>query len=366
MSGTAASLGSICESSRAMLPLAQRETSPATRRVPASELLMAPACGVVLPTLEKVSTEQRFSADDRELVTLAEILVKFDIAAVEDWEPSGRDAAKYLSLTLERWAREHGGPAIDRRFDLDLTLADRLVYYADERGPEGTLYLIVDPDSAAFVLLRPVVERLEMIHPCLPATFFSHFVASLNRWVRVYYYHDAEERVDMLREWYEGEENAEQYEVPDIEGCTPKCLKERAMSLRALKELSRNLADQEVKQLITGLLELCHVSKQAKRPEFTDDMGEQLMDSNPPLPCLLAAFASGDAVVACFDDEAQTAMEVTPQPNLIIPLRLCDPASVRRGFQTLGVVCETLATASRLIDRMPGNDDGVITREELP
>jgi hypothetical protein len=36
-----------------------------------------------------------------------------------------------------------------------------------------------------------------------------------------------------------------------------------------------------------------------------------------------------------------------------------------RGFRTLGVVCETLAAASRLIDLMPGNEDGVIARKEL-
>jgi hypothetical protein len=118
-----------------------------------------------------------------------------------------------------------------------------------------------------------------------------------------------------------------------------------------------------VNGLITSLLELCRISRQAKRQQFTDDMGDQLMDSNPPLPCLLAAFSSGDAVVGCFDDEGETAMEVTPQPNLIIPLRLSDPASVRRGFRTLGVVCNTLAAATRLMDLMPGNEEGVITRE---
>jgi hypothetical protein len=79
---------------------------------------------------------------------------------------------------------------------------------------------------------------------------------------------------------------------------------------------------------------------------------------------LLAAFSPGDAVVGCFDDEAQTAMETTPQPNLIIPIRLTDPGSVRQGFRTLGVACETLAAASRMIDLMPGNDDGVIAGEE--
>ena len=131
-----------------------------------------------------------------------------------------------------------------------------------------------------------------------------------------------------------------------------------------LKELNQRIRNKEVRVLISSLLELCSVSQQAKRPEFTEDMGEQLMDCNPPLPCLLAAFSPGDAVVGCFDDEAQTAMETTPQPNLIIPLKLSQPSSVRQGFRTLAVACDTLAAASRLIDLMPGNDDGVITREE--
>jgi hypothetical protein len=363
MSGTAGVLGPVSEGGRALRTLARRETAVATRSVLTADELMAPPCEVVLPTLEEVPTEQRFSANDREVIALAEILVKSDTTVVEDWEKSGRDATKYLLLTLQRWIRDHGGASIQRRFDLDLTLSDRLVDYSDERGPEGQLYLIVDPDGAAFVVLNPAIELLERIHPRLPATFFRHFVGSLNRWVRVYEYHDAEERVDMLREWYEGEENPEQYEVPDIEGCTPKCLKQPSLSLRGLTELNRRIRNQEVKALVRGLLELCRVSNQANRPEFTEDMGEQLVDSNPPLPCLLAAFSQGDAVVGCFDDEAQTAMEVTPQPNLFIPLKLSDPNSVRQGFRTLGVVCNTLAAASRLIDLMPGNEDGVINRE---
>ncbi len=364
MSATANVLSTLGEGGRAMLLLARWGTSTATWRIPAANQLMAPPCEVVFPTLEKVPTEQRFSADDRAVIALAEILVKSDIAVAEDWEKSGRDATRYLLLTLQRWVHDHGGEAIQRRFDLDLTLSDRLVDYSDERGPEGTLYLIVDPDGAAFVVLNPVLESLEKVHPRLPATLFRHFVGSLNRWVRGYDYHDAEERVDMLREWYEGEENPEQYEVPDIEGCTPKCLKERPLSLRGLKKLQGSIRNREVRALVSGLLELCWISQRAKRPEFTEDIGERLMDSNPPLPCLLAAFSSGDAVVGCFDDEAQTAMETTPQPNVIIPLKLSDPTSVRQGFRTLAVACETLAAASRLIDLMPGNADGVITREE--
>ena len=242
-------------------------------------------------------------------------------------------------------------------------MSDRLVDYSDQRGPEGAFYLIVHPDSAAFVLLTPTIELLEKVHPRLPATFYSHFAGALNRWVRVYDYRDAEERVEMLREWYEGEENADQYEIPDVDGCTPKSLKETPLNPCELKNLNEEVRDTQLQALISGLLKLCRVSKQAKRPEFTEDMGEQLMDSNPALPCLLTAFSSGDAVVGCFDDEAETAMEVTPQPNVIIPLRNCDPLTVRQGFRTLGVLCRTLAAASRLIDLMPGNEEGVITPE---
>ena len=363
MSGTANVLGAGGEGRRAMLTVASGETPLAARRIFAADKLMAAPCGIGLPSLANVPPEQRFSADDREVIALAEILVKSDIAAAEDWSKSERDATKYLLLSLERRIRMHGGSAIDRRFDLDLTLSDRLVDYSDERGPEGTLYLVLDPESAAFVLLSPTLELLENVHPYLPATFYSHFAGALNRWVRVYDYHDAEERVEMLREWYEGEENADQYEIPDVEGCTPKSLKETRLNLCELKKLNEEVRDPRMKALITGLLELCRISKQATRPEFTEDMGEQLMDSNPALPCLLAAFSSGDAMVGCFDDEAQTAMEVTPQPNVIIPLRLSDGKSVRDGFRTLAVVCETLATASRLIDLMPGNEEGVITHE---
>src|SRR5271157_5258867 len=112
MSGTAGVLGSVSESSRALLTLAPRQTPGATRRVLTADELMAPPCEVVLPTLEKIPVEHRFLADDREAIALAEILVKSDTAAVEDWEKGGREATKYLLLTIQRSIRDHGGASI--------------------------------------------------------------------------------------------------------------------------------------------------------------------------------------------------------------------------------------------------------------
>jgi hypothetical protein len=86
MSATANVLSTLGEGGRTMLPLARRETPRATWRLPATSQLMAPPCELVLPTLERVPTEQRFSAEDRDVIALAEILLRSGIADLEDWK----------------------------------------------------------------------------------------------------------------------------------------------------------------------------------------------------------------------------------------------------------------------------------------
>jgi hypothetical protein len=100
----------------------------------------------------------------------------------------------------------------------------------------------------------------------------------------------------------------------------------------------------------------------AKRPELDEDIGQQLSDCNPALPCLLAVFAECDAVAACIDEEAEGMMEVTPEPNIIIPFDPADTESVRRTFHMFGVACQAIAAASHVIDLMPGNDQWIISR----
>ena len=58
-----------------MLTMASGETPAATRRISAADKLMAAPSGIFLPCLSGVPTEQRFSADDKEVVALVEILV---------------------------------------------------------------------------------------------------------------------------------------------------------------------------------------------------------------------------------------------------------------------------------------------------
>ena len=79
-----------------------------------------------------------------------------------------------------------------------------------------------------------------------------------------------------------------------------------------------------IRAMLNALLELSAISDEAKRSELTDEMREELCDTNPPLPSLLAVFAQNDAIEGCFDEEAQNMMEVTPEPSAIIPLNAHD------------------------------------------
>jgi hypothetical protein len=325
---------------------------------------MAQGVGL-LPRLAGIPLIHRMVADDRLAVMLAKSLLELDIAVPEDWKRAECDPTSFTRLTLERWIKAHGGSAIRHRFLLVAGISDTPCEWADRHESKpNQLFLTVEPSEAscACVTFGPTLELLEKVHPQLPATFFHLFVGALNRWTRVYDYRDAEDRAETLREWAAQEPDADQYEIPDVQGVIPSCMRHTPLDERELVHLKGKINDILAAKLVEAVIALDRVSAQAKRPEIGDDIGQQLSDCNPPLPCLLALFAEADAVAACFDEEAQGMLEVTPEPNLIIPFDPTHAESVRDAFHVFGVACETVAAASKVIDLMPGNDKWVIGR----
>ncbi|MGO8792504.1 MAG: hypothetical protein ACLQVL_34665 [Terriglobia bacterium] len=327
--------------------------------------LMAQGSGLVLPRLSAVPVVHRLVADDRLAVLLAKALLDLDIAVPGDWKKAEHDPTSFIRITLERWIRTHGGPAIRHRFLLSAVISNSPSDWAerDEIKP-NQLFLIVEPSEAtcACAAFGPTLKLLENVHPQLPATFFHLFVGALNRWLRVYDLRDAEERAETLREWAAQEPDADQYEVPDVNGSIPPCMRQAGLENSELAHVKDRINDSTARKLVDAVIALDGVSRGVERPEVDDAIGEQLSDCNPPLPCLLAVFVNGDAIAGCFDEEAQGMMEVEPEPNIIIPFDPTDTASVHRTFHTFGVACQTIAAASGIIDLMPGNDQWIISR----
>jgi hypothetical protein len=325
---------------------------------------MAPGGGFSLPRLAGVPTTQRLVADDRLAVTLAESLVKLDIASPDDWRKAEHDPASYIRITLERWIDAHGGAATRRRFLLAAAISTVPCDWAErDESQSNQLFLTVEPSEASCgcVVFGPTLQMLEKYDSRLPATFFHLFTGALNRWTRIYDYRDAEERVETLREWIAQEPDADQYELPDVAGCIPPCMRQSSMEGHELARIKDKNRDPLARKLVEAAFDLERVSTQAERPELSEDVRQLLCDCNPPLPSLLALFAESDAVAACLDEEAQGMMEVTPEANLIIPFRPGDEASVHSAFRAFAVACDTIAAASRLVDLMPDNDKYVIS-----
>ena len=365
MPGVKASSHSLRCRSRCQRPHQHPQATQCPTRMASSDQLMAQGSGLVLPRFGPVPVIHGLVADDRLAVMLAKALLELDIAIPGDWKRAERDPTSFIRITLERYIHTHGGSDIRRRFLLSAVISNSPSDWAerDETKP-NQLFLIVEPSEATCgcATFGPTLALLESIHPQLPATFFHLFVGALNHMLRVYDFRDAEERAETLREWAAQEPDADQYDIPDVAGSIPPCMRQATMDEGALAHLKDKINDPITTKLVDAVLALDHLSTQAERPELDDNIREELSDCNPPLPCLLAVFAEGDPVSASFDEESQGMMEVEPEPNIMIPFDPTDVENVQRTFHIFGVACQTIAAASHVIDLMPGNDQWIISR----
>ena len=328
----------------------------ASASVATSNGLIASGCHWSIPVLQGVPTEYQFFGGLNAAARLAKTLVASGIAQADAWCRVGRDPFRFIEQTLRDRIEAHGGQEIGT----DLFLGVGLVSDLDPCGSgvgehEGSeMYLVVEPESAGYVVLAPTLRLLEAVHPRLPVTFFNLFTHALNRWVRVYDCRDAADRVQQLREWYEGDPEGETVELPDVDGATPSCLRRKWNPLkeRFVEQLLGTVRNRRVRALLAGVLELSAASRQGKRPEITESVRERLLDSNPPVPALVAVFEKHDAIEGCFDEEAQGMLECAPEPNLIVPFLSGDIESVRAAFQTLEVACSVFREGVRLIKLM--------------
>jgi hypothetical protein len=188
---------------------------------------------------------------------VARSLLEADIGRPENWPPAKGSATKFIELTLDSWLERHGRSRVERNFFLTVTLSDRVdpnSWRAEESlaRPEA-LYISVDAESAGYAVFGPTLRLLEKAHPRLPATFYRYFMASVERWVRVYDYPDGMERVEQMREYW-AEEPEAGYEVPDVEGAIPRSMKVKPLSRRALRRFCTAARGQKPKQLIRGIL----------------------------------------------------------------------------------------------------------------
>jgi hypothetical protein len=204
--------------------------------------------------------------------------------------------------------------------------------------------------------MGPTLRLLEAAHARLPATFVQLFLGALNRWVRVYDYRDALDRVERLRDWYESDPEGAEVELPDIKPCIPLSLRSRPLGAKSIAKIVPCIENQLARQLMELVVELNRSSNQGVRPEIEEGARELFMDCGEPVPALLAVFERNDSIEGSFDEECQGMLELTPEPSLIVPFNGDSRESVVAAFAVLGTVANTLSCASKLMRIMPGNE----------
>lgn len=319
--------------------------------------LMPPGCGLTIPLLQGVPLEHQLWPNQKALARLGSTLLEADIARPGDWVAGKRNPLAFIEGVLDRWLARNHRNTIGQHFFLNVTLCtnlDRYTSIADGENGICRAYLAIEPESAGYVVVGPTLRRLEAVHPRLPATFAHLFLSALDRWVRVYDYRAAQERIEVLREWAESDADAEELELPDIEGAIPEAMRKRPLSARTVRRLIAANADPFACRLMEGTLQLDCLSKLAKCPVLNDTVRELLMDCGEAVPALVAVFEENDAIEGAFDEERHGMLELTPEPNVLIPFRGQDAGDTAEAFRVLGILCGTLAAASELIGIMPG------------
>jgi hypothetical protein len=321
----------------------------------AAALSLAPGnVGWTMPRLDGVATAHKVWRGDRVAAVIGSGLLRAGVADADTWALAEQDPFQFTQLSIKQFVDRHGGPSIRETFQVNLTLTGTLNEYStgDREIDAANLFLTIDPTEAGYVVLGSTLRILEEQHPRLPATFFHLLCGALNRWVRVYDYREALEHVERLRDWYSADPDSGDIEVPDVEGSIPACMRQEPISQGGLTRLLPNVSG-DARNWMKGVIELGRLAKRRNHPQLTEQTQEELGDCNAPLPCLLVVFSRRDNIEACFDAEAESMMEMPPEPNLIIPLNATDPDQTRAAFNVLANACETLAAASRLIATLP-------------
>ena len=310
-----------------------------------------------IPKLDGIPAEYRFTGGIDAAARLALTLVSTGLADPAKWNQVGRDPFQFIEHALWDEVEAHGGPELQNEFFLRLALVSDLDPYGcdgDKAGLEDEMYLVLEPESAGYVVLEPALRLLATIHARLPITFVELFTGALNRWIRVYDYRDALERVEQLREWYKADPDGEAVELPAVDAAIPVSLRKKWSPLRtgSIEQLTATVRNRKARALLEAVLELSRTSHRGKRPSIGERAEARLADSNPPVPALVAVFNKHDAVEGCFDEECQGMLECTPEPNVILPFKPGDPGSVREAFRLLSIVCEVLRQGAHLITLM--------------
>jgi len=282
---------------------------------------LAPAFVESLPNIDGAPLFYKHELHAELIYDLCAALIRAGIARPEDWEPCGADALSFAKHAVIEAIGVERGELLRRNVEFHMEIADAYpdgyLYDRDPRLPGGALAVSISCTGAGVFRLGRVIDALEREAVGLGAAFYWTLIRSLHRVMRIYDHDDALYYEEMVRESaaQDDPENQSQYEFPEVKKALPECIRrtlDRATPRKWRKVLRAN-SHGPFGSWIARLRKLEQLARMRVRDDSDQIQGNY---DGPPLPSLIVFFEERDAITACFDEEAQSMLEVSAEPAL--------------------------------------------------
>jgi len=338
--------------SRRAKSAADLSNAAATARVsPATRVgLLAPGGPASLPTLDEVHSQYSCYTGKKLLFELCQNLVEQGLATTRSWEKSKANPLVFIDESLRRWCFLHGLSRIEKEFsEFSVAIRD-----ADDQK----LRISVQHWHLGQLVCRAPLTALEGHVTGLGAAFYQLLAYTLVRSLGSWDLDDAKSSVEQMKEWAsessEEEDRAEdEYEIPDLDGCTPafiaKARKEH-VSIRYSVRMLRAHADGRFAVWIRSLLRMYALTRIPIDKHLRLDPEEEGYDYLRPVPVVVLSFDEQDAIVATVNEELENWSQCSSPPVVELKVDSSQPQEMREAWRILRISFEIALEVASLAE----------------
>jgi hypothetical protein len=303
-------------------------------------MTLARPSGQCLPRLDGIATSYTHELKAELLYDLCTALVRCGLGTPAHWKESGESGNLFVRQAIRQTITQDRLDLLQRNIEYHLSIQDVVDRFGDERALEvNELAVLITSGNCGYLEIGAALEVLEQEEKGLGAAFYCQLIHALYRVMRVYDHEDALQYEERQREYAEDdEENADQYELPEVEKGLPECIRLNLKGegrARALK--NRRMLVRHRQGRFGSWIE--RVRTIERRARLYRNSGKDLNESgyydSPPVPSLLIVFKHHDVVAACFDEESQYMLESTPEPALSIVFSPDNPEEIARARKVI-------------------------------
>ena len=320
--------------------------SPATRVG-----LLAPGGPAALPPLDEVRSRHSFYTGKKPLFKLCQNLVEEGLATARSWEKSKADPLAFIDESLRRWCFLHGLSRIEAEFsEFSFAIRD-----ADAHQ----LRISVQHWHLGHFVCRAPLAALEGHAMGLGAAFYQLLAFTLVRSLGSWDLDDAAASVEQMREWASESREEEggtgdEFEIPDLDGCTPTFIadaRKNQVSIRHSLRILRAHAGGRFGVWIRSLLRMYALSRIPIDKRLKQDPEEEGYDYLQPVPAMVLSFDEQDAIVATVNEELENWSQCSSPPVVDLKVDSSQPQAMREAWRILRINFEIALEVASLAEQ---------------